>query len=270
MIVQSPIGSGFAALSASKTGAPLIGLTTYRQRSQTGVWDVEAAFLPAEYFDAVSRAGGIAVLIPPQEIDAAGAERIMSGLDGLIICGGRDVDPALYKQQPAEFTDEPDLKRDALELALFDVAIEKNIPFLAICRGQQVLNVKFGGTLFQHLPDVVGSNKYQLGNAEYTTAVIDVLPNNLLTKALKGEATVTGALYHHQAIDQLGANLKVVATSEDGIIEGIQLAGDLDMHPFGLAVQWHPEHTPEDNRIFEAFIEAAEKYQATSTFRSSK
>ena len=255
MIVQLLTGSEYAVLSASK---PLIGLTTYRQRSQTGVWDVDAAFLPSEYFDAVNRAGGIAVLIPPQVLDSADAKRILSGLDGLIISGGRDVDPSLYGQAPGEHTDKPDQKRDALELALYDVAIAENIPFLGICRGQQVLNVKRGGTLLQHLPDVVGSTKYQLGNAEYTIAKIDVSPGTLLSRALHGDATVTGALYHHQGIDQVGEGLTVVAKSEDGIVEAVELAN----HPFGLAVQWHPEHTPEDNRLFEALIEAANTYRS--------
>lgn len=253
--MPSPTGSVFAVLSASK---PLIGLTTYRQRSQTGVWDVEAAFLPAEYFDAINRAGGIAVLIPPQDLDAAGAERIVSGLDGLVICGGRDVDPSRYGQTPGEFTDKPDLKRDALELALYDVAIANGVPFLGICRGQQVLNVKRGGTLIQHLPDVVGSTKYQLGNANFNMAEIDVEPGSLLSDSLGGDTKVTGAVYHHQAIDRVGDGLSVVARSEDGIIEGIALDG----HPFGLAVQWHPEHTPEDGRLFEALISAANTYRS--------
>lgn len=242
-------------MNASK---PLIGLTTYRQRSQTGVWDLDAAFLPSAYFDAVNRAGGVAVLIPPQLVSADDAKRILSGLDGLIVSGGRDVDPALYGQVPGEHTDKPDQKRDALELELYEVAIANKIPFLGICRGQQVLNVKLGGTLVQHLPDVVGSTKYQLGNGEYTIAQIEVSPNTLLSGALGGDSTVTGALYHHQGIDQLGDGLTVVAKSEDGIIEAVELSN----HPFGLAVQWHPEHTAEDIRLFEALVAAANTYRS--------
>jgi putative glutamine amidotransferase len=246
----------FVASNASK---PVIGLSTYRQRAQTGVWDVEAAFLPAEYFDAVNRAGGIAVLIPPQPMDAASASAVLAGLDGLIICGGRDVNPELYGAQPHDQTDTPDTARDALELALYSAAIEKGIPFLGICRGQQVLNVKHGGTLIQHLPDVVGSPKYQLGNGEFTIAEIAVEPDSLLSSALGGSATVTGALYHHQAIETVGTGLKVAARSDDGIIEAIEL----ENYPFGLAVQWHPEHTPEDNRLFEALVKAAHNYRST-------
>ncbi len=244
------------ALSASKQ--PIIGLTTYRQRSQTGVWDVEAAFLPAEYFDAINRAGGIAVLLPPQDITSDAADAIVAGLDGLVVCGGRDVEATRYGQEPGPHNDKPDQKRDALEDALYTAAIKIDLPFLGICRGQQVLNVHQGGTLIQHLPDVVGSTKYQLGNAEFTVADIQVEAGSLLSSAVGGDATVTGALYHHQAIDQVGEGLKVVARSEDGIIEAIELTGQT----FGLAVQWHPEHTPEDNRIFEALVSAAAEYRS--------
>ena len=242
-------------LSASK---PLIGLTTYRQQAQTGVWNVEASFLPSEYFDSVNRAGGIAVLLPPQEVTAEGARSIISGLDGLIVCGGRDVDASLYGQVADEHNDTPDKRRDAFEMALYSAAIEADLPFLGICRGQQVLNVHQGGSLIQHLPDVVGSTKYQLGNAEFTTAEINVDDGSLLSQALGGDSTVIGALYHHQAIDRVGKGLKVVARSEDDVIEAVELEG----HSFGVAVQWHPEHTPEDNRIFEALVSAAAEHRS--------
>ncbi len=237
---------------------PIIGLTTYRQRSQSGVWDLEASFLPAEYFDAVNRAGGIAVLLPPQAIDADSAQALVAGLDSLVICGGRDVNPAAYGAEPHPTTDKPDLARDALELALYDAAITQGVPFLGICRGQQVLNVHQGGTLIQHLPDVVGSDKYQLGGGNYSTAEVQVVPDSLLARSVPGSSSLNVALYHHQAIDRLGRDLTVVARSEDGIVEAVELDG----HPFGLAVQWHPEHTPEDNRLFEALVAAARKYRS--------
>jgi len=242
-------------LSASK---PLIGLTTYRQQAQTGVWNVEASFLPAEYFDSVNRAGGIAILLPPQDITAEGAREVLAGLDGLIVCGGRDVDSALYGQIAGQHNDVPDKRRDAFELALYSAAIETDLPFLGICRGQQVLNVHQGGSLIQHLPDVVGSKKYQLGNAEFTSAEIQVEAGSILSRALGGDAKVRGELYHHQAIDQVGKGLKVVARSEDNIVEAVELEG----HSFGLAVQWHPEHSPEDNRIFEALVSAASEHRS--------
>ena len=264
MTEPSPTGSEFAVLNDSNR--PIIGLTTYRQPAQTGVWNVEASFLPAEYFDAVNRAGATAILLPPQSVSAEGASAIISNLDGLIICGGRDVDANLYGQSTGEHTDAPDKLRDAFELALYSAAIEVGLPFLGICRGQQVLNVHQGGTLIQHLPDVVGSNKYQLGNAEFTMAEINVDAGSLLSKALGGDSTVTGAVYHHQAIDQVGEGLKVVARSEDNIVEAVEL----EDYGFGLAVQWHPEHTPEDIRIFEALVAAANEHAAASEQRSKR
>ena len=214
--------------------------------------------MPAEYFDAVNRAGATAILLPPQDLSAEDARAIVAGLDGLIVCGGRDVDANLYGQVAGEHTDAPDKLRDAFELALYSAAIDAGVPFLGICRGQQVLNVHQGGTLIQHLPDVVGSNKYQLGNAEFTMAEINVDAGSLLSQAIAGDATVTGALYHHQAIDQVGKGLKVVARSQDNIVEAVELEG----YGFGLAVQWHPEHTPEDNRIFEALVSAAAEHRS--------
>ena len=115
-----------------------------------------------------------------------------------------------------------------------------------------------GGTLIQHLPDVVGSDKYQLGGGNYSTAEVQVVPDSLLARSVPGSSSLNVALYHHQAIDRLGRDLTVVARSEDGIVEAVELDG----HPFGLAVQWHPEHTPEDNRLFEALVAAAKKYRS--------
>jgi putative glutamine amidotransferase len=121
-----------------------------------------------------------------------------------------------------------------------------------------VLNVHQGGTLIQHLPDVVGSTKYQLGNAQFTSAEIAVESGSLLSQALGGDAKVKGELYHHQAINRVGNGLKVVARSEDNIVEAVELEG----HSFGVAVQWHPEHSPEDNRIFEALVSAAAEHRS--------
>ena len=237
---------------------PIIGLTTYRQRSQSGVWDLEASFLPAEYFDAVNRAGGIAVLLPPQAVDADSAEAVVAGLDGLVICGGRDVNPGAYGAEPHPTTDKPDLARDALELALYDAAIAHGVPFLGICRGQQVLNVHQGGTLIQHLPDVVGSDKYQLGGGNYSTAEVQVVPDSLLARSVPGSSSLNVALYHHQAIDEVAPSLTVSARTADGVIEAVEMA----TKPFAVAVQWHPEETPEDLRLFVGLVEAARAYRS--------
>ena len=131
-----------------------MGLTTYRQQARSGVWDVPASFLPGVYLDGVTNAGGIATLLPPQPVDAGVAERVVAGLDGLIITGGKDIDPAAYGHQPHPATEEPARDRDCWEFALLEAALHRRVPVLGICRGAQVLNVALGGTLHQHLPDV--------------------------------------------------------------------------------------------------------------------
>ena len=234
---------------------PVIGLTTYLEQAQSGVWDVQAAFLPKVYFNAVNKAGGIAVLLPPQAIDAESAETILDGLDGLIICGGKDVDPARYGQAPHPLTDEPRPDRDALEDALLTAAINRELPFLGICRGAQILNVIRGGDLIQHLPEVVGDDRYQKGQGNFSHIPVKVAEDSLLASVLGNESPV-GAMYHHQAIGEVGDGLSVVASTEDGVIEALQL----DDVPFGLAVQWHPEQTPEDIGLFEGLVDAATEY----------
>jgi putative glutamine amidotransferase len=248
-----------ASSASSQTQRPVIGLTTYLEQSKTGVWDVPASFLPKVYFDAVNRAGGIAVLIPPQQIDDASARRILDSLDGLIICGGKDVNPARYGQVPHPTTDEPRLDRDALEDALLRAALERDLPFLGICRGAQIFNVVRGGTLIQHLPDVIGDDRYQKGGGVFSTIPAEVSPGSKLAEVLGGTAPVAAEVYHHQAIDEVGEGLTVSARTADGVIEAVELSDK----PFALAVQWHPEESPEDLRLFTGLVEAAQTYRSS-------
>ncbi|KAA0112429.1 gamma-glutamyl-gamma-aminobutyrate hydrolase family protein [Mycolicibacterium sp. P1-5] len=230
---------------------PVIGLTTYLQQAQTGIWDVHASFLPGIYIEGVTRAGGIATLLPPQPVDAGVVDQILHGLDGLIITGGRDVDPAAYGHDAHPATDEPDRVRDAWELALVSAAIPRHLPVLGICRGAQVLNVALGGTLHQHLPDVVGHARHQQGNAVFTTSSIRTVAGSRLA-GLIGQST-NAQCYHHQAIDRLGDGLMISALDGDGVVEAVELPGD----DFVLAVQWHPEETLDDLRVFAGLVEAA-------------
>ena len=236
---------------------PVIGLTTYLEQAKTGIWDVPAAFLPKVYFEAVNRAGGIAVLLPPQPVDANVAARVLDGLDGLIITGGKDVDPARYGQEPHPATDEPRRDRDAWEDALLTAAIERELPFLGICRGAQVLNVALGGTLHQHLPDVLGTTRYNAGGGTFTENTVAVEASTWLAAVLSGTDSLAIKSYHHQAIDVLADGLVVSARSDDGTVQAVEL----EAVPFGLAVQWHPEENPDDIRLFEGLVEAARKYR---------
>jgi putative glutamine amidotransferase len=229
-------------------------MTTYLQQAQTGVWDVRASFLPAIYLEGVNLAGGIAVLLPPQPADADTANRVLDGLDGLIITGGKDVDPATYGQQPHPATDEPVRERDAFEFALLDGALRRGVPVLGICRGAQALNVALGGTLHQHLPDVLGHTRHQQGNAVFSTSTVRTVPGTRLA-GLIGDSS-DAQCYHHQAIAGLGRGLIVSARDADGVIEAVEIPGE----HFVLAVQWHPEERLDDLRLFAAVVEAAAAY----------
>lgn len=233
---------------------PMIGLTTYLDQAQTGIWDVRASFLPAIYFQGITLAGGIAVLLPPQPVDAQVVSRVLDGLDGLVITGGKDVDPASYGQQPHPATDEPGPDRDAWEFALLGEALQRKLPVLGICRGAQVLNVALGGTLHQHLPDVIGHSGHRAGNAVFTTLAVRTVPGTRLAALIGDSANIK--CYHHQAIAELGEHLVVSAFDADGVVEAIELPGD----GFVVAVQWHPEEFLDDLRLFAAIVEAARGY----------
>ncbi len=242
---------------------PVIGLTTYLEQTQCGVWDVPAAFLPKVYFDAVARGGGLAVLIPPQPIDAAGADAILDGLDGLIITGGKDVDSRRYGQEPHPTNDTPRLDRDALEDALLARAIARDLPFLGICRGMQVLNTALGGSLIQHLPDAIGSTRYNAGGGVFTPNPAITVPGTRTAELLGDRVTVQS--YHHQALDAVAPGLTVSARGDDGVIQAV----DVDAMTFGVAVQWHPEETAaEDARLFAGLVEAAHEYRQNRKARA--
>ncbi len=166
---------------------PLIGVTSYLEQAQTGVWDVRASFLPEVYIRAVTDAGGTVVVLPPQEVDHSAASRILESLDGLIVAGGADIDPKRYGQQPHPKTGRPREDRDEFEDALILAAIELDLPFLGICRGAQMLNVTLGGDLIQHVPDEVGDDSYQLGAAQFNTIEVEVDPGTRIAEVYGDE-----------------------------------------------------------------------------------
>lgn len=250
-----------AAAPSAAAPAPLIGITSYLEQAQTGVWDVRAAYLPEVYLDSVTRAGGVAVLLPPQPVSAAVIDRVIDALDGLVLSGGADVDPALYGQQAHERTGLPRTDRDAWELALIRRAIERELPFLAICRGAQILNVALGGTLHQHLPDIVGSEKYQVGAGQFSAVDVLVAADSQLARVLgQTAANLSVQCYHHQALDRVAPGLTVSAATDDGVIEAVELDGV----PFGIAVQWHPEQDATDRRLFAGLVAAAQTAAASA------
>ncbi|WP_309073968.1 gamma-glutamyl-gamma-aminobutyrate hydrolase family protein [Paenarthrobacter sp.] len=232
---------------------PVIGLTTYLEQAGTdGCGTVNAAFLPETYLAPVTAAGGVPILLPPQPVTAGVIELLISRLDGLVIPGGWDVDPGLYGQERHEKTDEPRPERDAWEQALIREAIRQDIPLLCICRGEQLLNVTLGGTLHQHLPEVVGNGRYQLGGYQFNLIPVMVRPESTLAR-LTGLGLDAVPVSHHQAVDMLGEGLVASAWSEDQIVEAIEYPANT----FTVGVQWHPEELPEEFGLFRGFIEAA-------------
>lgn len=227
---------------------PRIGLTTYWQRAAWGVWDDVAAVVPGDYVRAVVAAGGTPLCLPPHGSDPS----VLDVLDGLLVIGGSDVDPARYGASPHSTTrSQPE--RDDHDEALTREALERGVPLMAVCRGAQVLNVALGGSLHQHLPDIVpGAQDYQpapgvYGRVEFTTA-----PGSLARDILGERAAAP--CYHHQGIDRFGEGLVVTARDDIGTIEIMERP---DSPGWVLAVQFHPEHNPEDLRLFEAFVTAA-------------
>lgn len=244
-------------MSGSETRRPVIGLTTYLEQATQGVWNVRAAFLPQQYFDSVTASGGIAVLLPPQPGPADAAAGVLDGLDGLILTGGLDVQPELYGAERHPLTDPARPDRDEWELALYRGAEERRMPVLAICRGLQLVNVAHGGTLHQHLPEALGTERFRIGGGVFATNTVSVDPDTRLAE-LVGAGDLEVHSYHHQGVDRLGAGLVATARTDDGLIQAFESDGG----GYLVGVQWHPEENAEDRRLFAGLVDEAARYRA--------
>jgi putative glutamine amidotransferase len=229
-------------------GRPIIGITGELEAARWRNWIREAVISPVSYTRAVERAGGTPVVLPP--VPSSSVPSLIAKLDGLVLAGGRDVDPALYNQAPHEHTDVPDHRRDRFELLMTRSAIEADLPFVAICRGMHILNVARGGTLIQHLPDRLGSESHKPDPVKLTIHDVQISEASKLGLVLGGTSQVPAA--HHQGIDRIGTGLLTVAWTPDQVPEAVELEG----YRFGIGVQWHPEEG-DDQRIFEALVAAA-------------
>lgn len=245
--------------SETRGGAarPRVGLSCGRERARSGDWDLPAVFLPASYIDAVSEAGGGAVVLPVRS-DTASADAVVADLDALVLTGGPDLDPARYGALPAPETDEPRADRDAWESALLAAAIRAGLPVLGVCRGAQLLNIAQGGTLIQHLPTQLGHSASRPGGGRFGTATVVTEPDTLIRELLEGRSELDVPVSHHQAIDRVAPSLQVTARSTERVVQAVELAGAA----FCLGVQWHPEEDRDDRRIFAGLVAAGRRYRA--------
>jgi putative glutamine amidotransferase len=225
---------------------PLIGLSTYRENARWGVWDTSTDLLPTTYARSVEAAGAVAVLLPPQ-VQAAAA--VVRRLDGLIISGGADVEPERYGAARHRLTADGRPDRDAWELALLDAAEEAGTPALGICRGLQLMAVRAGGTLEQHLPDVVGHDEHSPGRDAFGWISISTQAGSRVRELVGDKLQVN--CHHHQAV-ATHPGYRVTARAADGTVEAIENPD----HSFWLAVQWHPEYG-DDHGLFRGLVQAA-------------
>ena len=234
--------------------APLIAIPTYHLGpGRVGNWEGAYA-LPEPYVAALEAAGARTALLPPAQPVEAG--EVLAPFDGLLLAGGGDIEPARYGagDHPAQYGLDPD--RDELELALARAAVRLGTPTLGICRGVQLLNVAFGGTLVQHLPDGDGLVQHR-DEAKQALHGLRIEPGSRLAEAV-GQVEAEGLSHHHQALDRLGEGFRPVAWAPDGLVEGIERDQGRT-----VGVLWHPESTaqrdPAQHRLLRAFVEVASR-----------
>jgi len=233
---------------------PRIGICAALERARWSVWDQEALLLSRSYADAVQAAGGLALVLPPDPALVEEPDEALDALDGLILAGGADIDPASYGATPHPETGPTRPERDAFEMALARRALERDLPLLGICRGMQLLNVARGGTLVQHLPDDVGHTDHRRRPGTFDGADHDVrLAEGSLAARAAGEVLHATKSHHHQAVDRLGEGLAATGWSViDELPEAIEAPG----HRYALGVQWHPEVDP-GSRVVASLVAAA-------------
>jgi putative glutamine amidotransferase len=229
---------------------PNIGVTCNLENVKYGIWTEPAAMVPLTYVRAIARAGGRPLLLAPTPADLGEPAELLDLLDGVLITGGGDVDPAAYGERPHAETDAVEADRDAFELLLVRAAAEQDLPCLGICRGMQVVNVAYGGALEQHLPDRIAHDIHRGDGGNFADHQVEVEPDSLA--AIAAGATRVGVKsYHHQGVARVGEGLRITGRAAgDGTVEALE---DGDQR-FMLGVLWHPEEDEAD-RLIGAFVE---------------
>ncbi|MEA2233903.1 MAG: putative glutamine amidotransferase [Solirubrobacteraceae bacterium] len=224
------------------------------ERARWGAWDLPAYLLPRSYVDAVQRAGAMALLLAPDPALTEDPDEVLDRIDGLMLAGGADIEPAAYGADAHAETIGSVPERDAFELSLVRRTLERDLPLLAICRGMQVMNIAYGGTLHQHLPDLLRHHEHRrvLGSFDGADHDVRLAPGSLAARAT-GENVHAAKSHHHQGVDRVGEGLLVTGWSQiDDLPEALEVPGNR----FALGVQWHPE-ADETSRLIGALVAAA-------------
>jgi putative glutamine amidotransferase len=245
----------------------VIGICAALEPSKWSVWDERAVLLSLSYLAALQRAGALVLMIPPDPGLAEDPDELLDQIDGLVLAGGADIDPASYRAEPHPQTKGTVPERDRVEIALMRRSIERDMPVLGICRGMQLMNVALGGTLRQHLPDELGHHQHRRTPGTFDGADHDVrlAPGSLAARAAGEEVHGTKS-HHHQGVATIGEGLQVTGWS---VIDELPEAIEARDKRFALGVQWHPE-ADVASRVIEALVDEARARSATPTARNPR
>ena len=229
-----------------------IGISAALEQVRWEAWEQTVAMAPRSYAASVQATGAIALILPPDPAADASPDPFLDRVDGLLLSGGADIDPAAYgaARHPETKVTWPD--RDRFEIALARRALDREMPVLGVCRGMQLLNVALGGTLIQHLPDTLGHQDHRRTPGIFGEHVVRLEPGSLAAGAAGAERVVVKS-HHHQGVDWLGDGLVASGWSHD---EELVEAVELPEHRFVLGVLWHPEEDP-GSPLIDALVEAA-------------
>jgi putative glutamine amidotransferase len=234
---------------------PVIGICAAIERAAWSAWEVLANVSPRTYSLAVQDAGGMALLLPPDDATAEQPWDLLDLIDGLMLGGGSDIDPGSYGAAPHPKTRGTRPERDRFELALAHAALERDMPVLGICRGMQMLNVIQGGTLNQHL----GLELHRHTPGVFTDHRVRLEPGSLAQRVVGGEHTEVKSA-HHQGLEELGEGVVATGNADDGVIEAIELPG----RSFAVGVLWHPEEDEQSRVVGSLVSEARDRMKAAS------
>jgi len=226
---------------------PVIGICAAIESARWAAWEVEVNLSPRTYSLAVQRAGGLALILPPDDVVAESPDELLDMIDGLILAGGSDIDPTAYGAKPDPETRGTHPERDRFEIGLGTRALERDMPVLGICRGMEMLNVIQGGTLTQHL----GSELHRHTPGAFTDHGVRLEAGSLAARVVGDEHTEVKSA-HHQGLDELGEGVVASGYADDGLVEAIELPD----REFAVGVLWHPEED-ERSRVVGALVEEA-------------